>query len=181
MGPWVGEMLGPPYDASFAVSRQLLQWYAVTGPVGDYLPDRFPVFIWDDHGILVYGFPAVDGESGGVKVASESSVRSATVDDVRRDVSAAEELDLYDAVIKVRIPGLARKCIRAISCIYTTTPDGDFVVDRHPEHPSVMVASACSGHGFKHSAALGEAVAAEICGDSARIDLTPFRFDRLRL
>jgi sarcosine oxidase len=181
LGPWVGEMLGTPYDASFAISRQILQWYAVTGPVDDYLPDRFPVFVWDDHGSGFYGFPAVDGKKGGVKVAAENSVHSATVADVRRDVSTAEQLDLYDAVIRHRIPGLARECVRAISCIYTTTPDGDFVVDRHPEHRSVMVLSACSGHGFKHSAALGEAVAAEISGETARVDLTPFRFDRLRL
>jgi sarcosine oxidase len=181
IGAWVGEMLGKPYAGSFAISRQLLHWYAVAGPVDDYLPDRFPVFIWDDHGSGFYGFPAVGGKSGGVKVAAETSLDSATVADVRRDVSAAEELELYDAVIKDRIPGLARECIRAVSCIYTTTPDGDFVVDRHPEHRSVMVLSACSGHGFKHSAALGEAVAAEIFGETARVDLTPFRFDRLRL
>jgi sarcosine oxidase len=181
VGPWVGQMLGDPYAGSFVISRQLLHWYAVAGPVDDYLPARFPVFIWDDHGSGFYGFPALDGKIGGVKVAAETSVRSATVADVRRDVSGREHFDLYDAVIKHRIPGLARECIRVVSCIYTTTPDGDFVVDRHPEHRSVMVLSACSGHGFKHSAALGEAVATEISGESARVDLSPFRFDRLHL
>ncbi len=180
VGAWAGEMLGEPYPAFFAISRQLLHWYAVAGPLDDYLPGRFPVFIWDDPSGGFYGFPALDGKIGGVKVAAETTVRSATAADVRREVSPAERLDLYDNVIKNRIPGLARDCIRVVTCIYTTTPDGDFVVDRHPEHRSVVVLSACSGHGFKHSAALGEAVAAEIVGEGARVDLTPFRFDRLR-
>jgi sarcosine oxidase len=181
VGPWVGEMLGDPYAGLFSISRQLLHWYALAGPLDDYVPGRFPVFIWDDHGSGFYGFPAVEGAIGGVKVAAETSVSSATVDDVRRGVSAAEHFELYDSVITHRIRGLARECIRVVSCIYTTTPDGDFIVDRHPEHRSVMVVSACSGHGFKHSAALGEAVAAEIAGDGPRVDLTPFRFDRLRV
>ena len=178
-GAWVGELLGGAYAAQFAVTRQLLHWYAVAGPVDEYLPDRFPVFIWDDQSSGFYGFPAIDGASGGVKVAAEADVRSRTVADVRREVSTAERFHLYDTVINHRLPGLARDCVRVATCVYTTTPDGDFVVDRHPEHRSVIIFSACSGHGFKHSAALGEAVAAEIVGEPPLVDLSPFSFQRL--
>jgi sarcosine oxidase len=178
-GAWVGEILGEAYAAMFAVTRQLLHWYAVAGPVEEYVPERFPVFIWDDHTHGFYGFPAIDGASGGVKVAAEADVPSATVADVRREVTTAERFHLYDAVISNRLPGLARDCIRVATCVYTTTPDGDFVVDRHPHHRSVIIFSACSGHGFKHSAALGEAVAAEIVGEGALVDLSPFSFRRL--
>jgi sarcosine oxidase len=59
------------------------------------------------------------------------------------------------------------------------TPGGDFVIDRHPGCPRVFVVSACSGHGFKHSAAIGEAVAAQIAGEVPLVDLAPFSFERL--
>jgi sarcosine oxidase len=181
VGAWLGELLGEPYAAQFAITRQLLHWYAVAGPVDAYRPDRFPVFIWDHQFGGFYGFPAIDGGSGGVKVAAETNLSSASVADVRRDVSPAERVHLYDAVIKDRLPGLKRDCVKALTCVYTVTPDGDFVIDRHPEHRSVVVLSACSGHGFKHSAAIGEAVAAEIVGDPAAVDLTPFLFQRLHI
>lgn len=178
-GAWVGEILGESYAAKFVVTRQLLHWYAMAGPVEEYLPDRFPVFIWDDQSHSFYGFPAIDGAGGGVKVAAEADVRSATVAEVRREVTTAERFYLYDTVISERLPGLARDCVRVATCVYTTTPDGNFVVDRHPEHRSVIIFSACSGHGFKHSAALGEAVAAEIVGEGSLVDLSPFAFQRL--
>ena len=179
-GAWVGEILGESYASQFAVTRQLMHWYAVAGAADEYLPDRLPAFIWDDKSGGLYGFPLIDGGTPGVKVAAESDVRSATVADVRREVSVAECFHLYDTVIKDRLPGLARDCVRAVTCVYTTTLDGDFVVDRHPEHRSVIVFSACSGHGFKHSAALGEAVAAEIVGEPPIVDLSPFSFLRLQ-
>jgi sarcosine oxidase len=178
-GAWVGEILGEAYAAQFAVTRQLMHWYAVAGAVGEYLPERFPAFIWDDPAGGFYGFPAVDGGAGGVKVAAEADIRCATVADVRRDVSAAERFHLYDSVIKDRLPGLARDCVKVVTCVYTTTPDGDFVVDRHPGHGSVIICSACSGHGFKHSAAIGEAVAAELVGERPLVDLSAFSFERL--
>ena len=97
-----------------------------------------------------------------MKVATESSMRSATVAEVERDVASAERFDPYDEVIKERLPGLSRDCVACVTCMYTTTPDGDFVVDRHPEHPSVVIVSACSGHGFKHGPAVGEYMASRI-------------------
>lgn len=178
-GPWLGEILGKAYAPHFSITRQLLHWYDVSGSGDDYLPDRFPVFIWDHEQFTFYGFPAIDGPGGGVKVAAEAEQLSPTVDDVDRDVSVAERHHLYDSVVGHRLRGLARHCLRAVTCVYTTTPDGDFVIDRHPEHPAVVILSACSGHGFKHSAAIGEAVATDIVGGAALIDLTPFSMRRL--
>jgi sarcosine oxidase len=179
-GAWLGEILGAPFARDCAITRQLLHWYAVQGSVEPYLPRSFPVFIWDCVPLSFYGFPAIDGQDGGVKVAAEQAVPSARVDDVSRQVSAGETYDLYDRVISGRLPGLARQCVKAVTCMYTTTPDGDFVIDRHPEHPSVIVVSPCSGHGFKHSAAIGEAVAAIVVGEEPTVDLSPFSLSRLR-
>ncbi len=179
-GAWLGEILGAAHGGDFAITRQLLHWYAVDGSVEPYLPDRFPVFIWDSEPASFYGFPAIDGPGGGVKVAAEQAVPSARVDDVARQVSGDEVYGLYDRVISGRLPGLARRCVKAVTCMYTTTPDGDFVIDRHPEHLSVIIVSPCSGHGFKHSAAIGEAVAASVVGEEPTVDISPFSLSRLR-
>ena len=63
-------------------------------------------------------------------------------------------------------------------CLYTNTPDGDFVLDWHPAAPRVFVCSACSGHGFKFAPAIGEAVAAQLAGEAPELDLSPFRIAR---
>jgi sarcosine oxidase len=62
-----------------------------------------------------------------------------------------------------------------VTCLYTTTPDHGFIVDRLPEMPRVLVASPCSGHGFKHSAGLGELIAARAISPG---DAGPFGFAR---
>jgi sarcosine oxidase len=73
------------------------------------------------------------------------------------------------------------RCTRAEVCLYTVTPDFGFLVDSLPSAPHVVVASACSGHGFKHAPATGEAAAALALGLPESVDLTPFGFDRLDL
>jgi sarcosine oxidase len=179
-GAWLGSILGDPYASWFTVTRQVLHWFAVAGSSDAFGPDRFPVYIWDSGPTSLYGFPALDGPAGGVKVGVENNVPRASVAEVAREVSPEERYGVYDTVVRHRLTGLARRCLRAVTCMYTTTPDGDFVIDRHPEHGSVLVLSACSGHGFKHSAALGEAVAAGVAGEAAAVDLSPFSLSRLR-
>jgi sarcosine oxidase len=68
--------------------------------------------------------------------------------------------------------------VKAAVCLYTVTPDSRFVIDRLPSMPNVIVASPCSGHGFKHSAAIGECVARLATGGESPIDLTPFALPR---
>ncbi len=121
-----------------------------------------------------YGVPAIDGAPRGVKVGVENARSVRSPDAVERTVERGGDRDVSMTLVSKRIPGLVRRPFRVATCLYTTTPDGDFVVDRHPEHPSVLVVSACSGHGFKHSAAIGEAVAAGIAGETPAVDLSPF-------
>jgi sarcosine oxidase len=68
--------------------------------------------------------------------------------------------------------------VKARACLYTNVAGARFVIDAHPEHPNVMVVSPCSGHGFKHSAAIGEALAQRVLDGDSRIDLAPFGFAR---
>jgi sarcosine oxidase len=70
-------------------------------------------------------------------------------------------------------------CVKTVVCKYTVTPDFGFVIDRHPDSDRVWLASACSGHGFKHSAAVGEALAEVVTqGGKTRFDLSAFKLDR---
>jgi sarcosine oxidase len=62
--------------------------------------------------------------------------------------------------------------------LYTTTPDAGFVIDTHPKYPAIILASPCSGHGFKHSAAIGEAIAEIIIDSTSTLDLSRFRIAR---
>ena len=65
-------------------------------------------------------------------------------------------------------------------CLFTNTPDHDFIIDFHPQHPQVLVSSPCSGHGFKFASAIGELQADLITSGRTAFDLSPFRIDRWR-
>ena len=75
-----------------------------------------------------------------------------------RDVDADEERGVR-ALLDRCLPGVGDRRTRHAVCMYTMTPDEHFVVDRHPEHPQVAFAAGLSGHGFKFTSALGEALA----------------------
>ena len=77
-----------------------------------------------------------------------------------------------------RLAGLQTEAARAVTCLYTVTPDSNFLIDRHPDHGRVLVVSPCSGHGFKHSAAIGEAAAEIMMDGQSRLDLSPFALSR---
>jgi sarcosine oxidase len=70
--------------------------------------------------------------------------------------------------------GLGPKCVGASVCLYSVTSDFGFIIDELDDTPGMIIASACSGHGFKHSAALGEAIAQRIASGHSDIDLSPF-------
>lgn len=69
-------------------------------------------------------------------------------------------------------------CLKAVTCLYTVTPDFGFLLDTHPESERVLIVSACSGHGFKHSPAIGEAIAESVLDGASRLDLSGFKADR---
>ena len=85
---------------------------------------------------------------------------------------------MYADYVVPYISGVADKCLKAITCLYTVTPDFGFVIDRHPQCERVLLVSPCSGHGFKHSPAIGEALAELSTGGAARFDLAPFALKR---
>ena len=176
-GSWAPELLGAPFSGLLKVYRQVLFWFEPEQPQW-YRPGRFPIFIWmfgSGEGEHFYGFPQV---SQGVKVAAEQALVSSDPDQVKREVSAAEIETMYSRYVQGRLKGLSSRCLKAATCLYTSTPTSDFILDRHPEHPNIIVASPCSGHGFKHSAAIGEAMAELALDGGSHFDLKPFGLNR---
>ncbi len=179
-GPWLPALLDAALARHFAVHRQVLFWFDVDGPIAPFEPPRFPAFIWELTGKphSIYGFPAIDGPRGGIKIATESFAATTTPDAVARDVAPAEIAAMHADYVAPYFPAVAPRCVRAATCLYTVTPDFGFVVDRHPQMRNVIVASPCSGHGFKHSAALGE-VLADLADDRAPLfDSAAFALSR---
>ena len=179
-GPWLPALLPPAEAAHFTVQRQVLHWFHTDAPEL-YAPGRLPVFIWmhGTRGEAFYGFPMADAYAG-VKVATEQAATTTTPDAVERRVSPAETAAMFDTHIRGRMQGLRPTTVHDATCLYTSLPEGRFVVDRHPTLDDVSVVSACSGHGFKHSAAIGEAVADTVLGRAPRIDLAAFSWAALR-
>lgn len=179
-GAWLPELLPERYAANFRVRRQVLFWFDVSGPIAPFMPGRCPVFIWEVPGAPqgIYGFPAIDGPRGGVKIATEQYEMATTPQGVNRAVSPAETSVMYETYVAPYLPGVGAKCIKAVVCLYTVTPDAGFVIDRHPESDRIIIASPCSGHGFKHSAAIGEVLADLAIDGRSRFDLSAFRLAR---
>ncbi len=179
-GPWLPELIGGAYAQAFKVYRQLLFWFAVKGPIAPFEKGAFPIFIWEIQGQeqAIYGFPAIDGAEGGVKVATQQYRATTTPDSVNREIGEDEKRIMYERFVAPYLPALDRQCLKAVACLYTVTPDAGFVIDVHPQSERVLVVSPCSGHGFKHSAAIGEAVAQRLVDGQSRLDLSAFRLGR---
>jgi len=180
VGPWIASVI-PEFASLFKVYRQLLFWFDLDAPIENYLPGKFPVFIWAfsrHHDNFVYGFPAIDGPGGGVKIASEQRSVESEIFNIDSEVKRDEVDEIYRKYIQMRLPGVSNRCLNAVTCLYTCLPDSGFVVDFHPKHSNVMIVSPCSGHGFKHSAAIGEAVAELVVDGKSSIELSAFRLTR---
>ena len=180
-GSWIGPFIGQDLAPCFKVYRQVLYWFEAKDSIDAYGPGNFPIFIWQfggHHDDFIYGFPAIDASDGGIKVASEQHIVDTDPDGVDRKVHEEEISEMYRNYIRERLPGLSQKCVRAAVCLYTSTPDSGFVIDFHPQNRGVLIVSPCSGHGFKHSAAIGEVVADLLIDGRSQIDTSKFRINR---
>jgi sarcosine oxidase len=176
-GAWLPKLLGSDFDRLLKIYRQVLSWFAVDDDVAAYELDRFPVFIWElpDSPQGIYGFPAIDG---GIKIATEQYAATTSPEDVDRSVSMAEIAHMHHNYVAPYLKGVRSECVKAKACLYTVTPDAGFILDTLPSSERVVIASCCSGHGFKHSAAIGEALADKVENRAGMLDLSPFRLGR---
>ncbi|WP_283180810.1 N-methyl-L-tryptophan oxidase [Pseudomonas svalbardensis] len=178
VGMWSKGLLGEPFDRLLRVCRQKLFWFELEenarfAPVS-------PTYICA-HGPgdedSVYGFPPLPGE-GNLKVGTEQYSEETSPDTLDRTVSDAEAREMFDTHVRGKMAGVSSRVVKSAVCAYTVTPDGNFIIDEHPTLKNTLVVSACSGHGFKHSAALGEALAQWCVRGSSDLDLSAFSLKR---
>lgn len=171
-GAWIGELL-PELRSSLRLTRQVLGWFAPRTPaaVG---PDCLPVFLLQSAEDIIYGFPDFAGT--GVKIGSHLAGRVLpTAGDARQDGGSADA-DRLSGFLTRYIPAAIGPLRDLKTCIYTRTPDEDFILDLHPDHPQIVIASPCSGHGFKFASVIGE-----ILADLATAGWTPHDIGRFAL
>lgn len=170
-GSWITSLV-PESKHAFTVERQVLYWFA---PVADhrlFAATECPVHLWESSPRkFFYGFPDF---GSGVKVAVHHGGEVADPDQLRREVSD-DEVAAMRKLIRRFLPGADGALRSAEVCMYTNTQDENFWIDRHPDHPQVLIASPCSGHGFKFASVMGEVLAELLTTGRSRFDLTLFQ------
>jgi sarcosine oxidase len=169
---WTAGLLAPlGVDLPLTVTEEQVTYFAPARPA-DFRPDVFPVWIWMDEPSY-YGFPTYGEDT--IKAAQDCGGPTVTGDDRSGKLNEAMRECLSGFMRRV-VPGCGPP-IRSKRCLYTLTPDRDFVVDRLPEHPSVTVGLG-AGHGFKFAALFGRLLTDVAVGGESPYDLSAFRLDR---
>jgi sarcosine oxidase len=174
-GAWLGELF-PELAPHLRLTRQVLAWFAPARPEL-VTPARFPVFLLESEDQIIYGFPDLAGT--GVKAASHLPGRV-----LKRASDAAQDGDAADAkpvsaMLSRYVPAAAGRVRQLTTCIYTHSPDEDFILDRHALYPQIVLASPCSGHGFKFAGIIGEILADLTTVGETPHDISRFRLNRL--
>lgn len=173
-GAWLSH-LAPNLGVPLAVERQVIHWVTPRRHPERVTARHLPVAIWEyEPGRMFYVIPDV---GDGLKAALHHQGPIVDPDAPAMPASQREQAVIL-ALVERYLPDAAGIVSESATCLYTNTPDGHFIVDAHPGAPEVLVASACSGHGFKFAPAVGEALADLALGTEPRVDLSPFRVSR---
>ncbi|MDE0484671.1 MAG: N-methyl-L-tryptophan oxidase [Candidatus Poribacteria bacterium] len=171
-GAWT-DILLPEIDFPLKVTRQQVCYYQNAAPL--FQPEQFPVFteIRKD-GEFLYGIPYFG--KNGLKVARHGKGKRVFPDRCNREPDA-DYVDRIDVYVQERIPGLG-KSTHAEVCLYTETPDEDFIIDAHPNCPDLLIAAGFSGHGFKFCSLVGRIMCELALTGETEFDISPFRIKR---
>ncbi|HXB93589.1 MAG TPA: N-methyl-L-tryptophan oxidase [Puia sp.] len=183
-GAWLSTLL-PELDLPLTVERQVMCWFDDRGGQTSFLPANMPVYLWEyDPGRLIYGIPQLED---GIKIAFHHAGRQIQPDDLHHDVTEGG-ISAIREVTEAEISAardIARRYLtmdpifRSSSvCMYTNTPDEHFLLDTHPHCNDILIASPCSGHGFKFSSVIGKILSDLATDQPVAFDLTPFAFAR---
>ena len=157
------------------VERQVLYRFKPGSHPEMFRPDQLPIFIRQyARNRFFYGFPDL---GDGVKVAFHHEGKQVDPDAISQEVGAAEIAEMR-RVLSDYLPGANGELLSTAVCKYTNTPDEHFVLDYNPKYPQVIVASPCSGHGFKFSPVIGEMIAEMVQGHQPRFNLDLFKITR---
>jgi sarcosine oxidase len=150
---WTNDILGPlGHPLPLTVTREQVTWFEPVDGAA-FAPERFPIWIWLDQPSF-YGFPAHAGR--GPKVGQDVGGRATTAMTRTFDLDI-DCLDRVETFLARHLPGAGRGASTK-TCLYTLTPDRDFVIDRVPDHPGIVVALGAA-HGYKFAALFGRILA----------------------
>ena len=174
-GPWLPSLV-PHLELPLEVERQLFHWFEPAAHPEWYDAAHSPISLIEyADGRFFATFPDV---GHGVKSGVHHEGAVIDIDAPRAPASDAEGVEMR-ALLARYLPQAAGRILDRATCVYTNTPDHDFLLDRHPVHPNVLIASPCSGHGFKFASAIGEILADMVTIGETRFDLEPFALSRL--
>jgi sarcosine oxidase len=160
LGPWFQKTL-ESLGVGVRVQRNIQAWFS---PATDaYRAPGFPSFLVDRRGLPapLYGFPDF---GDGVKAAFHGSGDLTDAQQIDRRVDLPRDVEPIALALEQWMPGAAKTFREAKPCMYTLTPDENFVIDHHPDHGSLILCGGFSGHGFKFAPVIGE-IGAELALD----------------
>jgi sarcosine oxidase len=164
-GSWLSQLM-PELALPLTVARQVVYWFDhAGGHLQGLQPEHFPIYIWETEDTMFYAF--------------HHHGQSADPDNLNRQVTP-QEVAAIEAIIRKHF-GIDPIFREASVCMYTNTPDADFIIDRHPQHNNIIIASPCSGHGFKFASAIGRILTDIATDRPIGFDLTPFRIGRFNI
>jgi sarcosine oxidase len=172
-GAWSNQVL-LPFGAQLplTVTQEQVTYFA-TPDLADFQPDRFPIWIWMDDPCF-YGFPTF-GEAG-IKAGQDAGGQEVTADTRRFEPDQAA-LHRVKEFLARHIPTALGPILYTRTCLYTLTPDRDFVLDEVPGHPEALIAIG-GGHGFKFASLIGQILSELAIDGETRHNLETFRMDR---
>jgi sarcosine oxidase len=173
-GPWLPQLLHK-FPVRLRVTRQAVGWFASADPAL-FARDCCPIFMIENADGMFYGFPR--GPRPGIKFAKHHHADEAVDPSApTRPMDTADE-GLLRAAIAAHAPSANGRLLSSQTCLYTMAPDGDFILDRLPGAPAIIVASPCSGHGFKFAPVIGEILADLVTAGATHHDISRFRLAR---
>ncbi len=175
-GAWLGQLL-PDINLPLEVERQIQLWFEPRHPE-KFQPTCFPGYMIEDNHSppYLYGFPMVD--EGKIKTALHHGGQlNQDATSVDRDIHP-EDVEAVRQRLEKYLPDANGELVESVVCMYTNTPDEHFLLDFHPNHPEVLIASPCSGHGFKFSSVIGEIVADLLTDQTPKFNLDLFKLNR---
>ncbi|HSI40786.1 MAG TPA: N-methyl-L-tryptophan oxidase [Xanthobacteraceae bacterium] len=177
-GPWIGQLV-PQLAALATPIRQVVAWYAPKDARATAL-GTMPVFLRDAGAAgSFFGFPDLD--AAGVKIGKHAHFRESIGDPDLPNAPVNEaDLALLDDFIARRLPLGAGPRRAATTCRYTMLPGEDFLLDRLPGEPNIVVASPCSGHGYKFASVVGEILADLAADGGTALPIEAFSFAALQ-
>lgn len=174
-GAWATSALGS-LGARLTVMRQTPVWLMPTD-IRPFARDRFPVYLADTPEGCFYGLPIIDQK--GHKVARHyGAAELSSPESINRTISDEDEQPVRN-FIRSHLPSADGFRTYASVCLYTLSPDRHFVIDRHPDLPTVVIATGFSGHGFKFAPVVGEMVADLVDTTRPECPIELFRIKRL--